>query len=83
MGETSPEEIKLWKKAYYDKHFSEFYTSFRRHGCFKKWNLSAELVLKPGRTESVLNDRNVNILWTILQENRRITGDEMAVPTSI
>lgn len=38
--------------------------------CFQEERLSAELALKPGQTESVVNDKNVNTVWAVLQENR-------------
>ena len=37
---------------------------------FKKGHLFVKLASKPGRPEIVVNDRNVNTMWAIFQENR-------------
>lgn len=82
LGKTAPETVKLMKEAYKDKCFGES-TIFRWHGDFKKGRLSAELAPRPGRPKSVVNDRNVNTVWVILQENRRMTCEEIAASTNI
>ena len=66
LGKTAPETIKLMKEAY--KQINDY----RWHDDFRKGKLSAELAHKPVRLESVVNERNVNIMWVILQENRVI-----------
>ena len=43
----------------------------------KKGLLPANLVLKPARPESVLNDRNVYTVRRIFQENQRTTPEEI------
>ena len=70
------------KEAYKDKCFGES-TIFRWHDDFKKGCLSSELVPKPSRRENIVNDENVNNVWVILQENQRMTRDEIAVLTNI
>ena len=47
------------KEAYKDKCFGESMI-FKLHGNLNKGSLSVELVLKLGRSEIVVNDRNVN-----------------------
>ena len=54
---------KLWKKlktnALISLQFLDYY------GDFKKGHLSVQLVPKPGWLESIMNDWNVNVVWTI------------------
>ena len=44
-------------------------TIFRWHDDFKNGRLFEELVIKPNRPESIMNDRNVSIVLEVLQEN--------------
>ena len=44
----------------------------------KKRRLSAELPSNPGQPEIIVNNVNVNIVWEILQENRRMAYEEIA-----
>ena len=50
---------------------------------FQNERLSAVLALKPVRPKSVLNDRNVNAVWAILQENPRMTCEEIEASANI
>ena len=49
----------------------------------RKGRLSAERTLKPGRSESVLNHRNVNTMEVNLRENQLKTCKEIVLQTNI
>ena len=59
LGQKALEMVTLTKEDYKYNCFGKV-TIFRWHGDFKKIHLSAELALKTGRAENVVNDRNVN-----------------------
>ena len=69
FDKTGPETFKLMKDAYKEKCFNES-TIFRWHSNFKKGRLSAKLAPKSTRPKNNVDDRNVNSVWAILQDNR-------------
>lgn len=60
------------KESNKDKCFDES-KIFRCNCDFKKWRFSAELLPKPGRTQSVLKDQKVNTMWVVSEEKKCIT----------
>ena len=73
MSKTTPETDKLMKEAYKDKCFG-MSTIFRWQGGFQK----GCLVPKPDQPDSVMNDKNVDTMGAILEENQRMTCERAA-----
>ena len=69
LDKTVAETVKLMKETY--KCFGEPY-NIRWFSDFQKRRLTAELASKPKQRDSVVNDRNINTVRAILQENRGI-----------
>ena len=61
LDKRAPEMFILIKESYKEECFGGI-TIFRLNGNLIKGCLSAELATKCGRSESVVNDRNVNIV---------------------
>ena len=81
LVKIAPETVKLMKETFKDKCFGES-TVFRWYGDFKKGRLSTNFALKLSQPENVVKGRNVNTVWTILQENRRMTCQEIIASTN-
>ena len=56
---------------------------FRWNSDFKKEPFSSKLTPKPGLSESVVNDRNVNIIGAVLEENRQVICEEFVASINI
>lgn len=60
------------KEVYNDKRFGQS-KIFKCQYDFKKAHLATKLAFKPGRPGNIVNNKNANIVWTIKQENWRMT----------
>lgn len=77
LGKFAPETVDMMKKAHREDCLGES-TIFRKYKAFKGNRGTVELILRPGRPITTVNEVNTNTILVLIQEDRHLIVAEIA-----